>query len=151
MRRYRRYLVLLVIIAATVFTLVSTAAQSGSSWPFANVSPDQLAGQGVTLTPVAASAAPGTSATSAAAAASSFEGNDPTLTSPQYMHCVDTTRVPEINQDCWVVSIDPKGISAPIGGLAMAPGYSSPSTSALQYDIVFVDPSSGQVIEATLG
>jgi hypothetical protein len=77
------------------------------------------------------------------------------------MHCVDTSRTPAIDQDCWVVSISTNGMS--FSGLGFGPsenwaGQTNPPSSAQTaprlkpaWDIVFVDPSSGQIIEATIG
>jgi hypothetical protein len=74
------------------------------------------------------------------------------LVDAQYMHCVDTTRAPAIDQDCWVVSIDPGGMKAPGGMIGLAqPSAGSSNGISLSYDIVFIDPASGQPIEATLG
>ena len=153
MRPNRKYSLLLLVIAAvgaTAYVFISTAAQSTSSWPFANVTASQLASQGVTLSPVAAPAALTTSATGAANAASTFQGGNQALVQPQYMHCVDTTREPALDQDCWVVSIDPAGMTAP-GGAVAGTVSSGASSIPIQYDIVFIDPSNGKVIEATLG
>lgn len=151
MKRDRKYIaVLLAMVGAAAYLLVSTSAGSGSSWPFTDVTASQLAGQGVTLTPGTAPAGLAVSATEAAAAASTFQGGRSPLVGAQYMHCVDTTRVPAIDQDCWVVSIDASGMFAP-GGILMPSSTGSSAGIPLHFDIVFVDPTSGQPIEATLG
>ncbi len=154
MKRSRKYSLVLLVVAAvgaTAYVLVSTAAQSSSSWPFANVTASQLASQGVTVSPVASPATLPTSATVAANAASAFQGGNQALVQPQYMHCVDTTAQPPLDQDCWVVSIDPSGMTAPGGAVAGTVSSGASSSIPIHWDVVFVDPSSGKVIEATLG
>lgn len=159
---FRRYLILAVVAVAAILSAVlafTGNGKSASTWVFTNVSPAQLAAEGVTVTPVATPDGLATSATAAAATAIAFDGGAvSTMVAPQYMHCVDTTRVPAIDQDCWVVSIDPAGEVA--GGGAAISGdetwagqsNSSPTTRAVPtWEIDFVDPATGKFIEGTLG
>jgi len=59
-----------------------------------------------------------------------------------YVHCVDTWARPQIDQDCYAVSVDPSGV--PVLGSALA-GLSDPKPAT--WEVVFIDPSTGAVID----
>ncbi|SRR6266516_215892 len=151
MNRRRKYqaLVLCVAVAGSIAFAFSASGRS-APWPFTSVTPQELAREGVTLTAATPPANVPTTAADAAAAARKFQGHR--ALEVHYAHCVDTTNVPRLDQGCWAVSIDPRGMTAP-GGLVLAPSAytTTPSSPAIHYDVVFVDPMSGKVIEATLG
>lgn len=147
MKGIPKYLIIILVVAAATVAVAlafSSKGKSASTWVFTNVTPAQLAAQGVTLTPVATPTSLATTAADASAAASSFTGHAP-LVSPQYMHCVDTAHNPQIDQDCWVVSTDTTNMSAPIAAGAGV------KAAQIGWDITFVDPTTGTVIEGTLG
>jgi hypothetical protein len=162
----RKYLVLsvgVVAVASALAFVFTSNGRSASTWVFTNVTPSQLGAQGVTLTP-ASQTGVAVSAEAAGSAATSFQGGNAAMVAPQYMHCVDTARIPALDEDCWVVSINPKGLTAPSGALDPGQAYGNPvppsmagSTAEgsqpipLGWDLVFVDPTGGQVIEGVGG
>jgi hypothetical protein len=58
----------------------------------------------------------------------------------QYVHCQVPGAVPPINQDCWVVSVDP----TQIGGFSATEQDPNPAPPALA--AVMVDPTTGKAI-----
>jgi hypothetical protein len=153
MTRKRYTIVLLVVVAAIVAGALGFTqnSKSASAWVFTNVTPSQLASQGVTITPISTPPAVATPASVAEAAAVAFTGK-PALVAPQYMHCVDTSATPAINQDCWVVSNSTAGEYAGGAALAATPAYKGNlGQQPILWDITFIDPASGRVVEGTLG
>jgi hypothetical protein len=154
MSKRAKYLALALLLSAVAGSIAFAAAALGRSaaWPFVSVTPAELASQGVKLTAASPPADLPISAAEATAAASKFQGGRPALET-HYVHCVDTTKVPRLDEDCWAISINPKGMTAP-GGAALASSSASETITAspaIRYDVVFVEPHGGKVIEATLG
>jgi hypothetical protein len=140
------YLVLVLALGATAAILAFVTAPNGKSnppFPFTSVTPGQIAPAGLTLSaPQASLPAQAVSALAASQAAHAFQGTAATALEAHFMHCVDTTAVPPINQDCYAVSVDPAGIQ--FAGFRNAPP--APAT----WGIVLVDPS-GNPIETVGG
>ena len=92
-----------------------------------------------------------TTAVGAAAAASKFQGAR--VLEVHYVHCVDTTKVPKLNEDCWAVAMNPRGIAVPGGAVVSRSGRSPKAwhRPTVRYDLVFVNASSGEIIEGTAG
>jgi hypothetical protein len=148
----RIFLILSVLAFTGILSFVFVPkGQSDPSWPFGNVTATELAQhQLVTLTPAIAPADAATSGPAAISAAEAFQGAK--ALTEQYMHCSDTSMTPALDEDCWVVSIDPTGMTDPSGGPAPAASgqQQALSPAPLQYDLVLVDPATGKVIEALL-
>jgi len=138
----RRVALLLGAVAVAFGAAVLAPNGRSAPWPFKGVTPAELASQGVTLSPRSTPGTLATTASSAAAVASKFQGRPAEQVA--YMHGVDTTRAPRLDQDCWAITLNAKGMTAPGGML----GRPSP---IVRYAIVFVDPSSGKVIEGQEG
>lgn len=133
-----------VVLCATAATIIALAvAPNGKSdtWPFTTVSPAQLASDGVTLdSPQAGIPSAAVSASVAEADASAALGNA-AVREEHYMHCVDAQATnPSINQDCYVVSVDPSNI--PIEGSSKFP-----VPAPMKWAVVLIDPATGNVIE----
>lgn len=124
--------ILAVITAAIVALSLAETVWSDagpSPLPFTGASASTLAADGVTLTPPQ-SAAPMAAATASGLAAQ--VGHKPVL-QEQYAHCVVTSAVPPVDEDCWAVSLDPTGLASTTG---------DPAT----YYIVLIDPNTGKVL-----
>jgi hypothetical protein len=151
LKRHVVYLVLALCVAGAVIGGLVLIAQGRSGkasaagpWPFADVSASQLAPHGIVLSSPAG-APPATAVGNAAAnrAAINFMGSNASVLETQYMHCVDNTASnPEINQDCYVVVVNPSAIH-----FAGSPQVIPPSAT---WGIVMVDPA-GNIIEAAGG
>src|SRR6266576_111941 len=98
MSKRRKYLALTLLLCAAAGSAFAAIGRS-AAWPFNSVTPAELASGGVTLTEATPPANLPITAADAAAAASKFQGR-PVL-EEHYMHCVDTTKVPKLDQDCW--------------------------------------------------
>lgn len=120
----------------------SPTGYSSNAWPFATVTPAQLAPAGVTLSDPTSSLNGAVSLSSAESAASAAFGAS--VREIHAMHCVDTTAVPNIDQDCYVVSVDPSKV--PLMSSSVMPAPDPPV-----WAIVLVDPSTGKVIESRAG
>ena len=120
MSKRKKYLALTLLLCAVVGSVVFSFAATGRSaaWPFTSVTPAELASGRVTLTAATPPANLPITAADAAAAASKFQGRP--MLEEHYIHCVDTTKVPKLDQDCWAISFDTKGMSAPGGPALMA-------------------------------
>jgi hypothetical protein len=143
MSKRKYFLASVVVAVGAALGLFFGLAGNGQSdaWPFPSVPSADLAAQGVTLAPVTEPDSLPTSASAAAQVASRQQGK-PVL-GEAYMHCIDTTRVPAIDEDCWVVSLDPGGETN-----TPAPGF---SPIAIKWIVAFVDPVTGKWVESTLG
>ena len=135
------YLCLVAACAAIAAVIALTAAPSGKSgtpFPFTSVSAAQLASGGITLSSTtAAIPADAASTSTVAQAATAYEGA--AVREMHYMHCVDTWARPQINQDCYAVSMDPSGVVV-LGSPNMPPP--KPAT----WEIELVDPTTAKVI-----
>lgn len=140
------YLIALALCMTGIITsalVVVPNSKSSPQWPFSAPTPSQMAGSGVTLSsPVSPIPAGAASTATADSAASSYFGGV-SVRAEQYMHCTDTDAVPNINQDCYVVSVDPSAVPL-MGSPQVMP---KPATWA----IVLIDPATGNVIEAKAG
>jgi hypothetical protein len=143
MKKTHMFLVLALCALAGVLALVVPSGKSSSStWPFSTVTSGQLSKGGITLSsPVAPLPATAVSSTAADAAVDAYFGGIPILDTG-YQHCVDATASPEINQDCYAVTVDPSKLQLP--------GQGNASPKPLTWLIVLVDPT-GQVIESAGG
>jgi hypothetical protein len=138
--RYLYIAALSLLVVGAVALLATASGRSAQPFAFTTVTPQELAGNGVTLTaPLAALPAAAVSQADANAAASSAVQGGAVLES-HYMHCVDSwARNPTIDEDCYAVSVDPASI--PVAG---QPG--EPFPAPMKWAVVFVD-STGQVID----
>lgn len=133
-------LALCTIVLVSAFVAIPTS-KSSTPWPFTAPTPTQLDGSGVTLsTPLAALPSGGISVAAASSSANAYFGGAASIQKVEYMHCADASAVPNIDQDCYVVAVDPSVV--PIMGSPQVDP--KPATWA----IVLVDPVSGNVIEA---
>jgi hypothetical protein len=146
MTRKRYTYIALVALCATAVAAVLVAVpggKSGTAFAFTTVTPAQMYAAGVTLSDAQA-AVPGTSvsASAAAQAASAMVGT--AVREVHYMHCVNTFVRPQIDQDCYAVSVDPA--NAPTLGGFPDQTTSKPAT----WELIMVSPT-GQVIDDTGG
>ena len=134
-------------LAASMAVLLAEALLftgcGGASFAFTTITPAQLYAAGVTLSNAQAPV-PATAVSASAAAQVAKEMDNSAVKEVHYMHCVNTFVRPQINQDCYAVSIDPT--NAPILGAPNLPTTSRPAT----WELVMVDPS-GHVIDDTGG
>jgi hypothetical protein len=159
----RRYLLLLCVVVggSLAFAFLASAARP---WPFSDVTAAEAAREGLKITPLSTPSE--AQALRAAKTAASFGGQP--AEKVVYAHCVDTTKAPRLNQDCWAVSLKPTLMRAFGPALASGAGYctyggkcSSTNTTgsatrsstadSKSWNIVFVDPATGKVIEGTEG
>jgi hypothetical protein len=156
MSKRRKYLAVALLFGLVIAgSLVLAFAEIGRSaaFPFRSVTPAELARGGVTLSAATPPADLPTTASGAAAAARKFQGGRRVL-EVRYVRCVDSQKVPRLDQDCWAIAIDPHGLTGHGGPQLFANGHSKVRrrhAQAFTYDVVFVDATSGKVIEATLG
>lgn len=158
-----RYLVLLCLLIGGSLAFVF-AANGSRPWPFRDVTAAEAARAGLKITPLST---PGKALASRAARTAAKFGGQP-AEKVVYAHCVDTTKAPRLNQDCWAVSLKPtlmlptgpagaSGVSAcTYGGKCSSISTSgsavrSSTADSKGWNIVFVDPVTGKVIEGTEG
>ena len=67
------------------------------------------------------------------------------------MHCVDTTKVPKLDQDCSAISFDTKGMKAPGGLCSCVVPRLLGRVARLSARRGVRRSNSGKVIEGTLG
>jgi hypothetical protein len=103
---------------------------------FANVSEDVLAARGIALDEPRSS--PPITEADAAAIASGTAGGQAVLEA-HYAHCRVVSKSPPVDQDCWVFSLDPAGLSSMHGGVPA------------DYFLVMVDPVSCEVVLQSYG
>jgi hypothetical protein len=138
-------IVLAVTLVASATTLALVLAQTGTSspppWPFSTVTASELATSGVTVTdaPALPDAA---SATAKANSAASAAFGGAAVRESHYLNCQDSTAVPQINQNCFVVSVDP----APLGTAGIADWLGGKQHS-FKWAVVLIDPATDAVIE----
>jgi hypothetical protein len=141
-RRRWAYAALLVLAAvAAALALVSTG-KSNPPFPLSTVTPSQIAVGGVALGPASGPPPAAAVGLSVAAQRASAMAGGPAR-EVHYVGCVDAFVRPQIDEDCYAVSVDPSA----------TPVMSSPyqqATPEPKWEIVFVDPS-GQVLNATGG
>lgn len=112
--------------------------------PFNAVSTAKLAAAGITLSvPQSAGPAASTTAGEGAAAAASRALDGRTVREYHYAHCVDTQKVPALDQDCWAVSLDPSGLTS-----NPPPGFAAQQAT---YLIALIDPATQTFIESVDG
>jgi hypothetical protein len=141
-----------VVVAGLIVFAFADIGQS-AAFPFRSVTPAELARGGVTLSAATPPANLPTTASGAVATVTKFQGGRRVL-EVHYARCVDSQKVPRLDQDCWAVAIDPHGLRGHGGPAVMANGHFKvrrKHAQAFHYDVVFVDANSGKVIEATLG
>jgi hypothetical protein len=144
MKLDRRYLLgLCVVIGGSLAFAFAFVASGSGPWPFRDVTSAEAARAGLSITPL--STPTKAQALRAARNAAKFAGQP--AEKVVYARCVDTTKVPRLNQDCWAVSLKPRLTRA--DGPAGASGSSTADFKA--WDIVFVDPANGKIIEGTEG
>jgi hypothetical protein len=155
-----RYLALVCVLIGGSLAFVF-AAKGSRPWPFRDVTAAEAASEGLKITPLST---PSMALAQRAARTAAKFGGQPTE-KVVYAHCVDTTKAPRLNQDCWAVSLKPTLVRAEGPALASAVGYGGKhfsmdtSSSAARrstadfkgWNIVFVDPATGKVIEGTEG
>jgi hypothetical protein len=146
-RKYLAVALLLVAIAGSVAFAFAAIGRS-AAFPFRSVTPAELARGGVKVSAATPPANLPITAAQAAATARKFQGRS-TL-EVRYVRCVDATKVPKLDQDCWAVSIDPHGLTA-LGGPAVTLNGKTRPPSKIRYDLVFIDADTGKVIEGSLG
>lgn len=129
MKLDRRYLLVLCVVIGGSLAF-AFAANGPRPWPFRDVTAAEAAREGLRITPLSTPSK--ALALRAARTATQFGGQP--AEQVVYAHCVDTTKVPRLNQDCWAVSLRPT--------------FSADSKG---WDIVFVDPATGKIIEGTEG
>lgn len=145
MKRNRLYLLVL-CVAIGVSLGFAFAANGSHPWPFRDVTPAEAAREGLRITPLPTPSK--AQALQAARTAAKFGGQP--AEKVVYAHCVDTTKAPRLNQDCWAISLKPTLIAADGPALTSSPARSSTAASK-GWNIVFVDPATGKVIEGTEG
>jgi hypothetical protein len=133
----------LCVFAAVAALVLTPRGKSVTPFAFTTVTPTQLAGAGVTLSDPQAPV-PGTAVSASAAAQVASAMNNSAVKEVHYMHCANTWVRPQINQDCYAVSIDPT--NTPILGDPDMSTNPKPAT----WELVMVSPS-GQVIDDTGG
>ena len=101
----------------------------------ANAPAAVLAARGIALDEPSSS--PSVDEATAAAIASAAVGGKNVLEA-LYVHLRDVARNPPLDQDCWVLSLDPAGFSSTRGDLA-------------EYVFAVVDPVTGEVLERGWG
>jgi hypothetical protein len=139
-------------------SLVVVLAVAPSAWAIQHFwSASELALNGIVL---GAPQTPAPADGSAAAAAASHAFGDRQVISFEYQHCVDSGRVPPLDQDCWAVFLVPRagGIS---GGphvfpttastSTTSPPVTTPTTPDEPYFLVLVNPVTNSVIEGASG
>ncbi|HLK13354.1 MAG TPA: hypothetical protein VKT78_00990 [Fimbriimonadaceae bacterium] len=129
---------LVVILAA----LVHSPSGQATTWPFATLTPVEMGRAGVTLsspTRTLAALAPAPVSARVAGSAASKAMGDAKALEVRYVHCSDTWAVPNIDQNCYAVSVDPA--SVPLMGSANMP---QPKAT---WGLVMIDPSTGAVID----
>jgi hypothetical protein len=148
-RRIRRWYVLPVlaaVVAAVAFGLASTSVHSAAPPApvlLTAVPPSVLLADGISLTqPNTASGATAT-AQAAATTAAQQQLNGNAVEEIKYAHCSVTNEAPPVNEDCWVVSLDPSGFTS------HGPEGSTPIPAT--YLVALVDPNTDNVILAEAG
>lgn len=123
---------------------VRSRRRTSSAVTFNAVSAGKLAAGGITLSaPQSAGSAASTTAGEAAAAAASSALGGRTVQEYHHAHCVDTQKVPALNEDCWAVSLDPSGLTS-----NPPPGFAAQQAS---YLIALIDPATQTFIESMDG
>ena len=150
-RKYQSAALLLgVAVAASVDFGVAGVGQS-AAFPFRSVTPAELARGGVEVSAATPPANLPTTAARAASAAHKFQGAR--VLEVHYARCVDSDKVPKLNEDCWAVSMNPRGVAVPGGPAVLRGGKTTKAWHApiVRYDLIFVNASSGKIIEGTAG
>ena len=134
-RSRRRYVVACVAVATLVL--------APSAWGIQHLwSGSQATASGITLTTPETPTPPAAEANAAVAAATHAYPDHPVV-SYQFAHCVDSQRVPRLDEDCWAVFLNP--------GNEMSSGPPGSKSQKATYLLVLVNPSTDQVIEADSG
>lgn len=143
----RRYLVAVgaVVAAGGAVTLAVAVTGSGGAAPgiFRTVSAKKLAAGGLRLS-APRNATPSAASGRAAAQEASKQFDDRKVLEYHYVHCLDP---PGVNEDCWAVSLDPKGPVASVG--PVLPGQPAPPQPT--YLVVLIYHVGHEFIEAQQG
>lgn len=141
LRLRRRHIVtgaMILGVAVTLFAVTAGghSASTGNPVTVAGVSPATVSGDGLDIT-AAQTPTPATGAQAAASVASQRYGGRSVI-DEQYAHCIESVYVPPVDQDCWVVALDPSGmVTSSLG--------SNPS-QPLRYFFALIDPTTDRFI-----
>jgi hypothetical protein len=137
------------LTGSTAFALAEVG--QSAAFPFRSVTPAELARGGVEVSAATPPANLPITAGGAVAAAKKFQGAR--ALEVHYVRCVDNDKVPKLSEDCWAVSMNPHGIAVPGGPIVLLGSGSARARHrpTVSYDLVFVNASTGNVIEGTAG
>lgn len=134
--------VLIAAVAGLTLALVVPARGGAHEIELQRVDPDALAGFGRLLKP--ADRSPSLSAEAAVAAATFANKPDAKVLEAVLVRLVNDSRKPPLDKLAWAVNFDPTSIqSAPLYG---PPGVPRVCDSHPEYDVVFIDAQTGELI-----